>query len=129
MSDRPVDLSRRRLLIGALGSVAAIGLGSWPLGGVISRLWEVDRRAELHGLIHDRTTAAALGQRYLLIAPREADEDRLIGFLTDRHSIRPVREQVSARIAEDFTGGRTLRLDGWIVSRSEARLFALAALS
>ena len=37
--------------------------------------------------------------------------------------------KVAEQIQEDFRGGRVVRIDGWVLAETEAKLLALARLS
>lgn len=39
-----------------------------------------------------------------------------------------LREALSQRMRDDFAAGSTVRVQGWVLSRTETRLFTLAAL-
>jgi hypothetical protein len=72
-------------------------------------------------------SAAMMGKAYMELAPSEIDESSLVrgvGFDLDRFSWAALER----RIEGDFASGRTVRLDGWVLSLTEARLYALAAL-
>ena len=83
-------------------------------------------------------SAAHLGRAYLATAPLEADRTSLQRAL--QRDIPVLREAAAggrvdetwallqARIADDYSEGRIAELDGWIVSRTEARLCALHAV-
>jgi len=83
-------------------------------------------------------SAAHLGRAYLAMAPAEAETDKLIHALdigipdlaamTERGDQSVVRSALAGRITRDFGEGLTTVLDGWVISRTEARLCALHAL-
>jgi hypothetical protein len=82
-------------------------------------------------------SAAALGAAYLRQAPEEAEAASLIARLfpgvaaatLEHWPDGALRATLARRLAEDFAQSRTVMLQGWILSRSEARLFAAAALA
>jgi hypothetical protein len=51
----------------------------------------------------------------------------LVGSTAPTTASRASRE-VAARIRGDYVAGSTVVVDGWVLSRSEARLYALVAL-
>lgn len=74
-------------------------------------------------------SAAVVGEAYLALAPEERDETslaRLVGL--DLFHRRTSFPEVRDRITGDFELGDTVRVDGWVLSHTEARLYALAAL-
>jgi len=84
----------------------------------------------------DLGTQIWLGERYLELWPEERSADRLCRelFGTDIDScssridggelLRRIRHQRTA----DFRHGELVVIDGWLLARSEARVFALAAV-
>jgi hypothetical protein len=78
----------------------------------------------------NRTSAAAVGRSDLRLRPAEADLEALIRLIgIDAGKDRPdLKSAVRARVREDFDQGRVVALDGAILSETELRLCALAAL-
>jgi hypothetical protein len=82
-------------------------------------------------------SAAALGAAYLRQAPEEAQAASLVARLfpgvasaaLERWPDGALRSALAGRLSEDFAQSRTVVLEGWVLSRSEARLFAAAALT
>ena len=85
-----------------------------------------------------KESASAIGSKYLKGAPQEADINVLVGRLC-RHQAGVYRKILNAdkvtvrkiilnQQREDFGQGRTLRVDGWILSETETRLCALSVL-
>jgi hypothetical protein len=91
--------------------------------------------ARLRTLIVDHAAARRLGRLYIRQVPAE-DDPRTLARLTlalpetqqadaidlDHNSLRV---RLDARVREDFASGATVQLDGWVLSRTEARLCAL----
>ncbi len=91
--------------------------------------------AGLRALVHDSAAARRLGRLYLRQVPAE-DDPHILARLTvasmgatdadakalDRASLR---RRLDARVRRDFASGTTVQLDGWVLSRTEARLCAL----
>ncbi len=89
----------------------------------------------------DATTAAAtakgsdgvvvLGRAYLRAYPREADTKFLLARLPDIDPTQRVRPQMPTlvpAITQDFETGRVITVQGWQLSRTEARAAAAVAL-
>ena len=85
-----------------------------------------------------RASAEFVGIRYLQRNPGEADITALLLLVAgSRHEVNRLYELDAASlgsdlgrfIRQDFLRGDITRLDGWILSATEARLMALAALS
>jgi hypothetical protein len=83
-------------------------------------------------------SAAAVGRAYLSGHPADADEIRLAADLADALRSRGcdpltapparLRAAIADQIRADFASGQVVSVEGWVLSRSEARLCALAAL-
>ncbi len=72
-----------------------------------------------------------LGKAYLETHPRESDTKFLLDRLPGIDATRDVRAQLpglSATITEDFNAGRVVTVQGWQLSRTEARAAAAVAL-
>lgn len=125
---RPFDPSRRRVLVAGVSILAAAASPAAisALAGLVSGPSRAD---ELRALVRDRRTAARLGRRYLALSPGERDARRLERLLLDHASRSSARDQVARGLTRDFARGETVTLDGWVFSRTEARLFALVELA
>jgi len=131
MSD---GVDRRTFVKGAALGLAAPGLLAALSACGPSRELEV-RLADFYG---DPTAAREVGQAYLKITPDERDRDRLVealagGALAEWERLAladpgALQESVRSRHLADFALDRTVRLHGWILSRTEAQLCALTAL-
>lgn len=128
-------VSRRRLLavIGAAGIFLAAGWRTRGLAAVPDA--EV---ARLVGLFKHRGSARAIGRVYLAARPEEADARRLVDLigradddppLLDAANDTELRAWIRQRQARDFATGRIVKLDGWLLSATEVRICALAALT
>jgi hypothetical protein len=127
-----MSVSRRFVLIAA---AAALGFSTPSIGAAAEAARETALR--LRAMMRPRSSARAVGLAYLARYPEEADAAlltrRLLAGLgqepeTARLDDRALRRRVAARVSADFAEGRTASLDGWLLSRTEARLCALAAL-
>jgi hypothetical protein len=114
-----------------LAGRAAAGL--WPnLQG-----WPSTPAERLAGLLRHTASARVIGSAYLRSAPSEARARSLVeaiaagldgGSAALRSADGELRGLLARRIARDFEEDATVCLNGWVVSRTEARLCALAAL-
>lgn len=129
-------VGRRRFLLGALGvggfllgrSLASGLLVPPPSGGPVERLAR---------LLEHRESARIVGREYLLAAPEEANPEVLVSLVAERLQApdpslsgvgdRELRRMAALGVLADFEEGRTVKLDGWVLSETEARLCALAA--
>lgn len=75
----------------------------------------------------------SLGTRYLATAPGENSAQALRAAISERRSsplhVAWARTSVEDAVREDFSDGRTVIIDGWILSLTEARQCALFALA
>ena len=84
----------------------------------------------LRDLVTHRDSAASLGRAYLAVMPGEASAVRLVPLILGK-AAAPIGQEgarVRSRIQADFDAAQVVTIDGWIVSRTEARLCALCAL-
>jgi hypothetical protein len=78
----------------------------------------------------DGTSYTALGARYLHDFPHEADETSLRRHIFGNRtaSATAMRRIACERATHDFAHANVVVVDGWLLSRSEARICALAHL-
>ncbi len=74
-----------------------------------------------------------IGERYLRISPDENEELVLIQEILGQEleevdSFSALKAWLDERRSADFERGVTVIINGWVLSRSEARLYALFAL-
>jgi hypothetical protein len=98
----------------------------------VRRIEAASRR--LAGLLQT-PSAREIGSRALTCSACEPDPLRLASSLVetfprsvDRAGPEELRRLVDQRIREDFAGGRTVLIDGWVLSRTEVQLCALRRL-
>jgi hypothetical protein len=118
------SLTRRRFLVIAVTTTAA-GASLWRLlqdnrpTGIVAELFD------------DFGAARAVGREYLQQRPEEAGKETLLELLSLRDDLDPmvVRERMRAEVRRDYDHARVVLVSGWYLSRTEARLCALAASS
>jgi len=122
-------LDRRNFL--KLGASAAIGLVSSACYGEHAEADALDRPNLLEMLGSDRVRS--LGTRYLATVPGENSAQALRAAIAERRSsplhVAWARTSVEDAVREDFADGRTVIIDGWVLSLTEARQCALFALA
>lgn len=115
-------------LITALPASVLLGPGREIFQPFASRLTRVFSNTRSAGIV---------GQRYLASNPLEADTAVLAARIAGdmRHYLRlssaatpRLRALLAERQKRDFAEGRTVTIDGWILSVTEARLCAIVAL-
>lgn len=93
----------------------------------------------LLGVLACRESAARVGIQYLAQHPQDADAGKILDeFLSVAPDVREalqlgpahsVHRALFLQYQDDYTCGRTVSIDGWILSATEARICALAALT
>ncbi len=118
------DFLRRALCWVALGALSGCRALAGPAlaPGDASANW-------LRDVIGNLDSAAHFGRIYLDAYPDERDARQLFNRIENVAQGRTDFESVSAAVRDDYVRGNTVSIDGWLLSRTEARLFALAALS
>jgi hypothetical protein len=107
-------LDRRQVL----AAIAAVGSGLPPLARA------ADPAPGLRG-----EAAAAIGRAYLAAHPAAGDRERLAAELLPHGWSAAAARRLRARAAADFRAERLFLHQGWRLSDTEGRLFALAALT
>lgn len=129
VSDVALDATRRRLL--GMACAAAIICRVRPAAAALADQAPAaaERAALVRSLLPDLAAARRVGSLYLAQSPSEKDPAVLWSALfggssaCDRAACRDI---LAARITADFRSSDVLRLHGWVVARSEARLCALS---
>jgi hypothetical protein len=131
---------RRRGFLGAV----ALGGALWAAWAGQARAWlqlagATPAEARLLAVLARPDSAAAVGRAYLAGHPAEADRARLAAGLAEAARCQDcdpaqapaerLRAALARPIRADFAAARVVRVDGWVLSATEARLCALAALS
>jgi hypothetical protein len=140
MSDA-CSFSRRGFLAATIAAAALPLLSSVPwLARAADTLSRPGANVSVHlaDLLASRTSAAVVGLAYLDVCPAERHPDFLLDLIAadldiggvPLQSLGPerIRALVGAQVQRDFALARTVEIDGWVLSRTEARLCALCAL-
>jgi hypothetical protein len=131
-------MRRRRFLVW-LGATGGLWIAWLARAGTPFALPAPAQSADrLAAVFRRRTSAAAVGRAYLAGHPGEAEIDYLVTQLgvalrrsdcePDRADPMTLRAAMSRLVKEDFARSRVVKVDGWVMSLSEARLCGLAAL-
>ncbi len=120
------------------GRRAFLGLGLFALLGGAASLWWLRRDAGgalapacLEELLPDPSRAFDVGRWYLKEVPAEADVEALSQRVFGARRFRRRDECVAhlrERIRSDYAERRVRRVDGFLVSTTELRLYALLSL-
>jgi hypothetical protein len=129
------EISRRRFLALVAAAAAAVTL-SGSSAAVASRHERL--AARLAGIFDHPASAGVVGREYLRAYPAEAGAEQLVAAIAaaipggiaalisaPRQDLRGLLDRATR---EDFTNDRIVTLQGWVLSATEARLYALAAL-
>lgn len=93
--------------------------------------------ARLSGIYDDTTSAAVIGMAYLEEFEEEANAQRLVELICPdarqqnrflRANLTELRKLLDYQVRLDFAVGNTVRLRGWVLARTEVRLYAIAAI-
>lgn len=134
MKDR---LTRTELLAAAGAAGVGLGLASLRPWSALVEVEAALPATRLRQLLSSSESARAIGRAYIEVEPGERSEavlvDRIAGALHGGRSALEaqrgeLRRLVAEAIRDDFDGGRLVNVDGWLLARVEARLYALAAL-
>lgn len=125
----------RRLILRLAASTAIVAAtpAAWAGPARAGASCGADLASRLASLIPHADSAARIGGRYLASAPAEADAGLLVSSILGGEEHEAVGDAVLRRVISDsrqrdFVDGNTVSVDGWILSRTEARLCALVAL-
>jgi hypothetical protein len=133
--------TRRAFLLRTLAFVgAAVSLRVPSIYARTNRFGSVEGvAAKLVACIDAQRSAAMVGLEYLRTVPSEANAEQLVRLICakfpERHGelartgTRQIKRLVMRQQQEDFAADRIIDVGGWILSRSEARLYALVAIS
>lgn len=88
------------------------------------------------GTFADDATIREIGRGYLSLVPRETRSDRLVralledeeGELLDQGDADALTGILRTKIRSDFEADRTVLVDGWVLSVTEARQAALFSM-
>ena len=129
--EQRLALINRRSVLALLGGGAVLAAGGVGVLG----LGRDDGPSAGPGATPADEALVAIGTRYLELVPEDRDIDRLVADLGldldrpgDPGAAASELDELSERIAADFEAGRTVAVDGWQLSMTEARLTALIAL-
>lgn len=130
-----MGISRRNFLVGL--SVASVGLLGYNMRGrLLGALPGNKLRSRYLAFVQHPNHAAKIGAVYRHKYPKDSSSERMLAKLSgymQLDSSRPGKREIEQALLEtvkaDFAQGRTLNLDGWVVSRTEAVLAGLVFAS
>lgn len=119
----PVD-RRRFLQLAVFGLAGTFAESGCQMGDV--RGLDLDHPQLLSILGPDRVRQ--LGARYIAQTPRESNVESLRTAISKDRGFKLFGRSVDDMVEDDFINGRTVLVDGWVLSLTEARQAALATL-
>lgn len=125
---RSVRTLSRRALIGGL---AASGLTAGLVGSLLAACSDGSDPTAAQSAGAEEAIVR-IGRRYRTDHPEEDDRDLLAARLgVEEGSARSASflSSLGAQVTDDYTAGRTILLDGWVLSVTEARAAALVSLA
>jgi hypothetical protein len=135
LNDRSRTLSRRTASAVLAGAIA------WPCLGASAQPAPTQATNVAHDLIlsifEDPKSACEIGAACLKLMVEGANtSEHLVNAIVgapecDHEMLRnaqALKQRISNRVRRDFTEGAVVNADGWVLSVTEARLYALAAL-
>jgi len=133
------NIARRDVLVSLAGMLAGVMLPS--LGPAAGE----DPGSQVVGLLNilvpDIAAAGRLGRAYLTAHPVELDLQRLVNGVLGPMRLSGGADAIDSTpeaalivrvrrvVIGDYLAGRTVNVNGWVLSITEARLYALAALA
>lgn len=130
------EITRRWFLASAAAAVAVATARPWT---ALVRVVEPSVASRLAALFAHRESARTVGASYLAAARVRPSVDRLVDEVAavlpgGRSTIRlasdeDLRDRLASRVRADFDEGLVVDVRGWILSATEARLYAIAALA
>jgi len=132
-------MNRRKFIIASLGCLTGFAFlrkaVSSPVLPNIYRSDPDDVGYVLSRLFSDPENARAIGARYLAQYPERSDRDSIVADLglpspeSGKYKKDALKNWIAESQRRDFAAGKTVMVNNWILSRTEANLCALIALT
>jgi hypothetical protein len=121
---------RKFILLSGLG-VSAIAIPTWYYKFNTPEYDQLLTEPELLSHIWDGTTICEIGEIYRKQFSDENSERKLVKHLSDYESTETttITEVLRQQITDDYNKRNTVMVDGWVLSRTEARQCALFSLT
>jgi hypothetical protein len=117
------------LIISGIGLITLCGPVYFGIRGYRNKKYVLSQPESLVSFCDD-LSLRQMGEKYLELYPEEQNSNLLIGLLDCKEYSQEnhLRKQLQKNIRRDFESNLTLLLNGWVVSRTEARQCALFSL-
>ncbi len=120
---------RNFMLLTGLG-VSAVVIPTWYFKYRNSQPYPILSQPELLSYIWNESAILEIGELYRREVVAEQGLDQLVELLTSNALPESITsEQLQQQVANDFKTNNTVQLDGWILSKTEARQCALFSLT
>ena len=128
---RRINLQRRKWLavsaavtgLAATGTIPAVfAQGADPLRDTLQKLF-----SRLDSAVTVGRACASTGSEFCALAARELFAGDKTKAMLKADDVVGLKRYFAERRQQDFESGRTVNVDGWILSRTEAQLCALVA--
>lgn len=123
-------MKRKNFIILTVTAAAGIAIPTWYYKYGNLEYNTLLKEPELLSHIWDTKTIIEIGKIYREQYPDENNERKLVKFLSNSNPsvISSTIEYLQKKIQDDFKADRTVIIDGWILSVTEARQCALFSL-
>jgi len=123
-------MKRRNFIYLTTAATAGIALPVWYFQSGNPEYNELIAEPEFLSHIWDTHSIQEIGEKYRQQNAHENSERKLVNVLSnDNSSIDSTTKLLRKQIQKDFKAGRTVIIDGWILSVTEARQCALFSLT
>ena len=133
------NMARRDVVVSLSAMLAGVLLPS--LGPATGQMPGSQAGSLLNILVPDIAAASHLGRAYLNAHPAELDPQRLVDRVLGSLRLASGADAIDSTpkavliasvrrvVIDDYLAGRVVDIDGWVLSVTEARLYALATLA
>lgn len=124
-------MKRRQFILWSGLGISAIAIPTWYFK-FYTPYDQLLIEPELLSHICDAATIGIIGDAYRKKFPNENDELKLAKLLSDHNSTKESTKTIEVlrqQIIKDYTQNNTVMIDGWVLSKTEARQCALFSLT
>lgn len=121
-----MKLNRRKFVLS--GSAAILAGGAWLTFSRYTSLLVQNASAILARLLPKPDAAVTLGK--LIVASYRPESDKVVAFLEKQEGLisrEGLQNYVSESIKNDYTRGAFIEVEGWLLSETEANIYARVA--
>lgn len=125
-------MKRRQFILWSGLGISALAIPTWYFKFYTPEYDQLLTEPELLSHIWDGTTIGEIGEAYRKKFPNENGERKLVNLLSDYDSTKESTKTIEIlrqQITEDYHQNNTVMIDGWVLSKTEARQCALFSLT